>query len=122
MKAVLPFGAVLGVALILGVPPAARNDKVSPPACAAGAIAGPAQPGEEQPESSNAVRAPHPLAEADCGGQGWRAFTAPGFQNRKACQDWVREKLGPGETREFLFPEPRANGGANLRKALPFLI
>jgi hypothetical protein len=70
--------------------------------------------------SSN--RAPHPLEEADCGGAGWQAFTAPRFKSRKACETWVRENLRPGETKEFVFPQPRANGGANLRLALPSLI
>lgn len=114
MKAVVPRGAAFCAALLLGLQAVAR-DNLSPPPDADLTKPAPI------PRSS-APPAPHPLAQANCAGAGWQTFTAPKFESRTACEAWVREKLHPGETREFVFPQHQVSGGVNLRMALPFRV
>ena len=142
MKAASPSGAGICAAVVL-VFPLLAQDNPSPTTPArprssatqtpSGGSPTPLQTPEAPPPDAGLMkpaptprlssnRAPLPLAEVECGGEGWRAFTAPRFKSREACKTWVRENLRPGEAREFVFREPRANGGANLRLALPFLI
>jgi len=142
MKAAFPRGAGICAALVLALPLVAQDNpspttptrpRSSATQTPSGGSPIPLQTPEAPPPDAGLMkpaptprlssnRAPHPLAETDCRGAGWRAFTAPRFKSRKACETWVRENLRPGETKEFVFPQPRANGGANLRLAMPLLL
>jgi hypothetical protein len=141
MKAAFPRGTGICATLFLVLPiaaqesqtPTAPHPRSSATRTPSGVTPTPAQTPEAPPPDAglmkpaptprfSSTRAPHPLAETECGGAGWRAFTAPRFKSRKACETWVRENLQPGGAKEFVFPQPRADGGAKLRLALPFLI
>ena len=142
MKTAFPRSAGISAALILVFPLVAQDNpspttptrpRPSATRTPSGGWPTPLQTPEAPPPDAGLMKpaptprlsshlAPHPLAEADCGGGGWRAFTAPRFESREACETWARGNLRPGGSKEFVFPQPRANGGANLRLALPLLI
>ena len=143
MKAAFLHGAAIAVALIVGVHLAAKASPSSSSETRCPWIAEqvaasnwePAEQPDAQPQAGDdsagaELAVPHPMTTVDCARDGWRRFTAPGFDSQEACVGWVLEylrprmieTLPPGDAREFDFPQSGTGTGAILRTGAPLLI